>query len=169
MKGKRALACLKDSQLQPKSAAGKEKAQNSSSIQTKYLHVQAFTSHKSSDGEPSPRAASKSQFGTSNWAEVDYQFGGCSRGDSRGSISRDPSQPNLHHGVVQHQHEESMEVHFSVDGGECEGRLATFVRPSLEECEEPVVGITCKCADTNEGVEASVGKDTTNITNSSVV
>ena len=98
-----------------------------------------------------------------------YQFGGCGRGDSEGSISQDPSQANPHHGVVQHQHKESKEVHFSIDEGECEGRLATFVRPSLEECEEPVVGISYRCVDTNRGVEASVGKDTTNITSSSVV
>nr|POE60756.1 hypothetical protein CFP56_44115 [Quercus suber]POF16127.1 hypothetical protein CFP56_15618 [Quercus suber] len=72
-------------------------------------------------------------------------------------------------GFFKHQHKESMEVHLSVDGGECEGRLATFVRPSLEECEEPMVGISCECANTNGGVKASVGKDTANITNSSVV
>ena len=41
--------------------------------------------------------------------------------------------------------------------------MATFVRPSLEECEEPVVGSSGKCADTNGGVEVCVGKNTINI------
>ena len=41
--------------------------------------------------------------------------------------------------------------------------MATFVRPSLEECEEPVVGSSGRCANTNGGAEVCVGKNTINI------
>ena len=57
----------------------------------------------------------------------------------------------------------------SVDRGGCEGKMATFVRPGLEECEEPVVGSSCRYTDTNGRVEVCVGKNIINIISSSDV
>ena len=110
VKGKRALARLKDSQSQIKSADDKDKALSSSLVQIRYRPVQALISHKLNGGEPSLRNAFNFQFGTSSWAEGGYQFEGYSRGDSRDILSRDPTQSNPYHRVFQHQHEDSMEV-----------------------------------------------------------
>lgn len=119
---------------------------------------QAVISHKPSGGDLSPRAASNFWFSDSSWAEGVYQF----QGHNRGELSYDLSQANSHHGRFQHHHKESMEMQASVNGGGCEGKIATVVKPSLEDCEESVVGITGGCIDTNRGIDVWVGKNATN-------
>lgn len=111
--------------MQLNSAIGKVQAKDSITLQTKNLSFWALTPQKPYDGHSNPRVTYEFQFDTFISLEVGYQFGGCSDGDSEDSSSRDSCQLNSHHGVVQRQLEESMEIHFPIDGGECKGRLAT--------------------------------------------
>ena len=119
-------------------------------------------SYKPSGGDLSLRAASNFRFGDSNWAKGVYQFERHSCGESREFLSCYPSQANSHHGGFQHHLEESTEMQVFVDGSGCEGKMATVVRPSLEDCKELIVGSTGGCIDTNGGIEVGVGKNATN-------
>ena len=161
VKGKKALARLRDSQSQIKSGDGKVRAQNSSSVQLRYRPVQAPTPNKPSGGESSPCVDFNFQFGNASWEKGGYQFEGCSRGGS--GKNGDPSNSKPHHGVSQHQHEESMEVQDSGDGDGYEGKMASLINHSSGECEKAAVGSVGGCVDTNGGADFCEGKGSTYI------
>nr|POE88793.1 uncharacterized protein CFP56_25239 [Quercus suber] len=152
VKGKRALARLRDPQSQSKGADGNGKVQSSSPVQFRYRPVQV--SPKPSGGDLSSRNVLNFRFGESSGAEGAYLFERNSRGESGDVLSSDLSQVNSHHEGLHHHHEECTEILASVDGDRCDGKM--------EDDEEPVVGSAGDCVDTNREAEAWMGKNATN-------
>ena len=130
-------------------------------MQLRYRLVQAPTPNKPSGGESSPCVDFNFQFGNASWEKGGYQFEGCSRGGS--GENGDPSNSKPHHGVSQHQHEESMEVQDSGDGDGYEGKMASLINHSSGECEKAAVGSVGGCVDTNGGADFCEGKGSTYI------
>ena len=84
----------------------------------------------------------------------------CVRNDSRDPgdcPSRDSSKPDSNHRVFQLQIQESMEGDISINGEECEGRMAAILRPDLGRGVEPVVMLPGGCTIANGGMQADGG------------